>query len=99
MLATVNSGILVCVFGYIFVSLGVNAIVPVPAVSTCTLDGKTYVDGDVFKSDCNSCQCSGGTVECKQKACGNCFKTFFFTFFLDTSNAMVCKHTSPVIAL
>lgn len=41
------------------------------STKTCTYDGKTYNDGDTFKSTdgCNTCSCKGGQVLCTQKAC------------------------------
>lgn len=38
---------------------------------TCSYDGKTYNDGDTFKSTdgCNTCTCTNGAVACTKKAC------------------------------
>lgn len=41
------------------------------STTTCKYDGKTYKDGDTFKSTdgCNTCTCTKGAVACTKKAC------------------------------
>lgn len=36
---------------------------------SCTADGKTYKDGQVFTEHCNTCTCSDGDIICTEKDC------------------------------
>lgn len=36
---------------------------------SCIYKGETYVDGQGFKDECNSCSCSDGKVQCTTIAC------------------------------
>ena len=36
---------------------------------TCTLNGKTYNEGDKYKNDCNTCECVNGGNVCTAMGC------------------------------
>ncbi|WAR06028.1 hypothetical protein MAR_021397 [Mya arenaria] len=38
----------------------------------CVQDGKTYLDGETFKKECNRCRCSNGAALCTKMGCLGC---------------------------
>ena len=45
---------------------------PNPEPTVCVVNGKTYLEGDTYKIECNTCRCVNGVSACTRMACLGC---------------------------